>query len=517
MFQTKTLLGVLAGMAVAGSILVAPEVVAAPTTGTAVAWGDNGWGQLGNNSTTGSSVPVAVDTSGVLSGRNVTAITAGLNYTCAVADGKASCWGYNFSGQLGNNSSTNTSVPVAVNTSGSLAGKSVTAITAGNSHTCVVADGRAYCWGDNNFGELGDNNWPIVSTVPVTVDTSGVLAGKTVSAITAGNSHTCVVADGRAYCWGWNDYGQLGDNSTTNSAVPVAVDTSGVLAGKTVTAIDAGRYHTCAVADAQAYCWGQDSSGQLGDNSTTDSAVPVAVDTSGVLGGKTVTAIDGGLWHSCAVADGRAFCWGWNSKAQLGDNSTTNSTVPVAVSTSGPLGGRTVTAITAGDFNSCAVAEGQASCWGENNLGQLGDGSTTNSSVPVAVKVSGPLAGSTVTAITADGNFHSAAVFAVPVAPVLQKQTASVKVPKKIKYRGKTVLLKKAVRTNAGQKAKSKVTVKPKKRTYAKVKTTTSGKVTIRVRGKKKLKVTLKLKAPATSHYTAYSYTKKWTVKKKRS
>jgi hypothetical protein len=101
--------------------------------------------------------------------------------------------------------------------------------------------------------------------------------------------------------------------------------------------------------------------------------------------------------------------------------------------------------------------------------------------------------------------------------PVLQQQTASVKVPKKIKYKGKTVLLKKKVKTNAGQKAKSKVTVKPKAKKYSKVKTTKAGKVTIKTLGKKKLKVTLKLTAPATSQYKAYTYTKKWTVKKKRS
>jgi hypothetical protein len=100
---------------------------------------------------------------------------------------------------------------------------------------------------------------------------------------------------------------------------------------------------------------------------------------------------------------------------------------------------------------------------------------------------------------------------------VKQKQTATVKVPKKIKYKGKKVLLKKAVWTNAGQKAASKITVKPKAKKYAKVKTTKKGKVTIRTFGKKKLKVTLKLTAPATSEYTAYSYKKKWTVKKKRS
>ena len=194
-----------------------------------------------------------------------------------MADGRAYCWGYNGYGQLGNNSTTNSSVPVAVDTSGVLAGKTVTAITAGDIHTCAVADGKAYCWGDNGYGQLGNNSTTALAGAGGGETPPGALAGKTVTAITAGDYHTCAVADGKAYCWGDNGYGQLGNNSTTDSSVPVAVNTSGPLAGKTVTAITAGSYHTCAVADGKAYCWGYNADGQLGNNSTTDSTVPVAV------------------------------------------------------------------------------------------------------------------------------------------------------------------------------------------------------------------------------------------------
>ncbi len=602
MFQPKTLVAVVAGMAVAGSILVAPQVVAAPTVGRAVAWGPNSSGQLGSNSFTDVSPPVAVDTSGALAGRTVTAINSGYVHTCAVADGRAFCWGSNYYGQLGSSTATtNSSVPVAVNTSGVLAGKAVTAISGGGFHSCAVADGRAYCWGRNSSGQLGDNT-TTDSSVPVAVNTAGVLAGKTVTAISVGSDHSCAVAEGRAFCWGFNYHGQLGYNSTTNATVPVPVNTAGVLAGKTVTAISAGWHHSCAVAEGRAFCWGRNWSGQLGDNTTTNATVPVAVNTTGVLGGKTVTAIDAGDFHTCAMADLQVYCWGENQSGQLGDRSTWDSSVPVTVNTAGVLRGRTATAIGAGSSHTCAVADGRAYCWGAFEGEGPGSGFV---SFPVAVDTAGPLAGLTVTAITAGGG-HSAVLAAAapqpptavtgvpgngqvsvswaapgddggspvidytvtaipggatcttsstscvvsglangtgytftvsarnaigtstpsapsapvtptapPVTPALQKQTASVKVPKKIKYKGKTVLLKKAVRTNAGQKAKSKVTVKPKAKKYAKVKTTKSGKVTIKTRGKKKLKVTLKLRAPATSQHTAYSYTKKWTVKKK--
>ena len=155
---SKTSLAVFAGMVVTASLLVAPAVVAGPTPGRAVSWGSNSKGELGNNSTTGSSVPVAVDMSGALAGKAVTAVTAGGYYTCAVADGKAYCWGYNDSGQLGDNSINDSPVPVAVDTSGALAGETVTAISAGRSHTCAVADGKAYCWGYNGSGQLGDGS-----------------------------------------------------------------------------------------------------------------------------------------------------------------------------------------------------------------------------------------------------------------------------------------------------------------------------------------------------------------------
>jgi hypothetical protein len=302
------------------------------------------------------------------------------------------------------------------------------------------------------------------------------------------------------------------------------------------------------MADLQAFCWGENQSGQLGDRSTWDSSVPVAVNTDGVLGGKAVTAIAAGSSHTCAVARGRAYCWG----AFEGEFDNAYATFPVAVDTAGALDGKTVTTITAGGAHSAVLAaappqpptavtgapgNGQVSAsWAapSDNGGSPivdyrvtgipgGAGCTTsNTSCVVSGLANGTGYTFTVTARNAIGTSIPSAPSAPvtptapPVAPALDEQTASVKVPKRIKYKGKTVLLKKAVKTNAAQNAKSTVTVKPKKKKYAKVTTTKRGKVTIRTRGKKKLKVTLKLAAPAISQYSAYSYTKKWTVKKKK-
>ena len=158
-------------------------------------------------------------------------------------------------------------------------------------------------WGSNYSGQLGDGT-NTNRDVPVAVDASGVLAGKTVTAISAGNFYSlALTSDGKVYGWGDNGYGQLGDGTTTRRHVPVAVNTSGVLAGETVTAISAGAIHSLALtSDGRVYAWGDNGQGQLGDGTTTDHNVPVAVNTSGVLAGKTVTTISAGLFYSLALA-----------------------------------------------------------------------------------------------------------------------------------------------------------------------------------------------------------------------
>ena len=150
--------------------------------------------------------------------------------------------------------------------------------------------------------------------------------------------HSCAIAlNGRAYCWGSGNNGKLGNGSTASYRVPVAVNTSGVLAGKTIKQISAGENHTCAIAsDDRAYCWGSNKNGQLGNGSTANSNVPVAVNMFGALAGKTIKQMSVEFSTSCVVAsDNKVYCWGNNSKGQLGNGSTANSNVPVAVNTSG--------------------------------------------------------------------------------------------------------------------------------------------------------------------------------------
>ncbi|MEZ4866391.1 MAG: hypothetical protein R3C14_34050 [Caldilineaceae bacterium] len=352
------------------------------TAGSVWCWGYNTYGQLGNNSTVGSSVPVAV--SGLGSG--VSAISAGNNHTCALTNtGGVKCWGYNSSGQLGNGSTASSSVPVDVSGLGS----GVNAISAGSSHTCTVATaGGVKCWGSNAWGQLG-NNSTASSSVPV--DVSGLSNG--VSMISAGGSHTCAVTNGGVKCWGYNTYGQLGNNSTAESSAPV--DVSGL--GSGVNAISAGSNHTCAVTSTGgSKCWGYNSFGRLGNNSTAESSVPV--DVSGLTSGvSTISASD---FLTCSLTSaGGAKCWGNNGYGRLGNNSTAESSVPVDVD--GLSSG--VSMISAGGFHTCAVTSaGGVKCWGYNSSGQLGNNSTVDSSVPVDVLG----LGSGVSAISV-GDFHT--------------------------------------------------------------------------------------------------------------
>ena len=341
--------------------------------GKAYCWGMNVYGQLGNNSTTSSRIPVAVQ---MPAGVSFQSITAGYFHTCALTTtGQAYCWGWNQYGQLGNNSTTSSRIPVAVQMP---AGVSFQSITAGYFHTCALTTtGQAYCWGWNQYGQLG-NNSTTSSRIPVAVQ---MPAGVSFQSITADYFHTCALTTtGQAYCWGANSYGQLGNNSTTNSLTPAAVQ---MPAGVSFQSIAADYYHTCALTTTgQAYCWGMNGYGQLGNNSTTDSRIPVAVQMpAGVTRFQSIAA---GVFHTCAITnEGKAYCWGWNRYGQLGNNSPTNSRIPVAVQMPA---GVSFQSITAGYFHTCALTTtGQAYCWGWNQYGQLGNNSTANSPIPLAV------------------------------------------------------------------------------------------------------------------------------------
>ena len=334
--------------------------------GTVWAWGIGGFG---NGSTTGTSTPIQIQNlSGSIS------ITSRISSYSIKSDGTLWAWGNNDSGQLGDGTLTTRLTPVqvsnlidVVDVSGNLI-PSIPYLGMLTSAYALKSDGTVWAWGGNNYGQLGDGTTTDKLT-PIQVSS---LTDIVMIASGYGSAYA-LKSDGTVWAWGVNSYGALGDGTNVNRSTPVQV--SGLT---NVISISANYYSAYALkSDGTVWAWGYNTSGKLGDGTTTDRYTPVQVASL-----TDVFAIASGFYSAYALkSDGTVWAWGSNSYGQLGDGTTTDRYTPVQV-----LGLANIVGITGGDFSAYALkSDGTLWAWGRNNYGQLGDGTTTNRYTPVQV------------------------------------------------------------------------------------------------------------------------------------
>ncbi|MDR0965254.1 MAG: hypothetical protein LBM75_01880 [Myxococcales bacterium] len=395
--QVKLATGDEALSGVSSIALGSRHACALSSTGVVHCWGRNRYGQMGNGQEMDfeqtSPRPTAFDA------YEGTSLVLGEHHGCqTLADGTVSCWGLNERGQLGEVMGnawlfSADPLPVTRQPEGNPPGPSealadIRSVATGpaSAHSCAVkTDGTAWCWGANGSSQLGDGSrtmWKTPVQVLESLASEEIEAAPldAVTSIATGRDHTCALLDGGAVrCWGANTSGQLGNGTTTQSATPVLASGIG-----TALSIVAGEVSTCALlVGGTARCWGDNTYGQLGRTTTASQNL-----SPGLVGAISSQSLGNGAFlrmgghHACAVlVDKTVRCWGRNDSGQLGDDTTVNKVTPTAVS-----GLTTVSSMCLGARHSCAVkADGSVWCWGNNTYGQLGDGTTTSRRAPFKV------------------------------------------------------------------------------------------------------------------------------------
>ena len=368
--------------AIAGGLY---DSIALTSSGNVLAWGDGGYGELGNGGLGQSSIPGVVN---LPPGTTVTAISSGLYFNLALTSaGQVYAWGANNYGQLGNGAASNSGC-FCIATPGQVtlpSGTNVIAIASGSNHSlALTSTGQVLAWGNGTRGQLG-NGTTMQSAVPVPVS---LPSGPAVTAIAGGGEHSLALdSSGHMLAWGYNFYGQLGNGTTTISTVPVPVSLpSGIL----VSAIAGGKNHSLAVtSNGKVYDWGSNVTGQLGNGTNVDSNTPVQV---ALPSGTTVTAVAGSSAHSLALTStGQVLAWGFNGDGELGNgNAGVDSNTPVMVSLSA---GTTVIAIAAGTSHGLAIQQITAAAFPALSNGAYGGYVTATTiqnigSAPAAIQIS---------------------------------------------------------------------------------------------------------------------------------
>ena len=352
-------------------------------------WGYNTQGELGDNTTTGKSIPVQT----ITYGSKWKLVSGGGYHTAAVkTDGTLWLWGHNSNGQLGDNTITQRSSPVQTVTFDT----NWKLVACGNYHTAAIkTDGTLWTWGQNNNGQLGDN-----TTTNRSSPVQTVTFGTNWKLVSCGRYYTAAIkTDGTLWSWGNNsNAGSLGDNTRTNRSSPVQT----VTFGTNWKLVSCGREHTAAIkTDGTLWTWGRNAEGQLGDNTTTGKSSPVQTVTF-ATNWKFVSSSTCG-YHTAAIkTDGTLWTWGRNTNGQLGDNTNTGRSSPVQTVTFGT----NWKSLSCGGLHTFAIkTDGTLWGWGVNSLGMLADNTTTPKSSPIQT-----IAYGTNWKLVAGGQYHTAAI-----------------------------------------------------------------------------------------------------------
>jgi alpha-tubulin suppressor-like RCC1 family protein len=368
-----------ASIAALGSVMVGVvpgglSACAVDATASVYCWGSNESGIVGDGTHTNRPSPTLVDAQGVAFSQ----IVSGYKHSCALSmSGEAYCWGKNAYGQLGDGTFAEHATPTLV-----LGGLSFTAIDVGVSHSCAItAEGAAYCWGSGVRGQLGDGSAASSYLTP-----HAVTGGRVFTVIRTGDFHTCALESvtGRAYCWGANNNGQIGNGTGGNSDTDIVASPALVTGGDSYTQLDVGGSHTCAISGKFTYCWGWNIAGQIGVTSAErcGGTRPCVRNPAKLAGSFKFSSVGLGTAHSCGLvgSTGAVFCWGFNGAGQLGDGTTVSKTTPTQ------LPGASMKSLRGGNGFTCAVGvDNKGYCWGLNLFGTLGVGDTTNRLTPTEI------------------------------------------------------------------------------------------------------------------------------------
>ena len=401
--------------------------------GRVFTWGQNYYGQLGDGTTTNRLIPTEITSNFNLNaGETITGMSLGYFHSSAItSDGRVFIWGQNYYGelgQLGDGTTTNRSTPTEITSNFNLnAGETIISISLGAKHSsAITSERRVFTWGNNSFGQLGDETSYMYRSVLPTEITSNFYLNieETITSVLLGHYHSsAITSEGRIFTWGYNDNSQLGDGTKTDKNTPMEIGVNYISSlqiylpiSETIASMSVGEYHSSAItSEGRIFTWGLNDKGQLGNGTISDKSAPIEITSNFNLNtGETITSMSLGLNHSSAISsEGRAFTWGSNYYGQLGHGTFASKSTPTEITSNFNLNtGETITSISLGEFHSSAItSDGRIFTWGRNDMGQVGNGAiNTRIVAPTEITSNFNLnIGETITSISL-GHKHSSAI-----------------------------------------------------------------------------------------------------------